>query len=96
MLPDIINATFEAAGSLFILNHCITLYRDKLVRGVSIISTAFFCLWGCWNAWFYLHLAQKFSWYAAMVLTLVNFVYIGMMIFYKRKEKYGALESQSN
>lgn len=85
--PDLINGCFEILGGLFILNHCLTLYRDKMVAGVSIISTVFFTLWGAWNLFFYPHLDQWISFFGGMVISAANCLWIGMMIYYKRKER---------
>lgn len=86
-IPDLINAGFEAFGGLFVLNHCRVLYKDKVLKGVSIASTVFFSLWGMWNMFFYSHLDQWFSFYGGLVITLANALWVGMMIYYYNKNK---------
>lgn len=83
---DIINGCFEAFASIFILGHCLVLYRDKLVRGVSTLSTAFFFAWGLWNIIYYPHLGQVFSFYAGLCVVAANCLWLGMQFYYKQKE----------
>lgn len=87
MWPDFINGTFEALAGLMILNHCRVLYRDKLVRGVSAVSTAFFFAWGVWNLFYYPHLGQWWSFAGGLVIVAANCLWLGMMIYYKREEE---------
>jgi hypothetical protein len=86
MTNDSINALFELSGALFVLNNCRILYSDKLVRGVSVLTTVFFTLWGFWNCYFYPILGQEWSFVAGMCISASNLLWIAMMIYYKRKE----------
>lgn len=88
-LPDLINGAFEVFGGLFILNHCRVLFKDKLVKGVSVLSTSFFFLWGLWNLFYYPHLDQWLSFLGGLVIVSANCLWVGMMIYYIYKEKYG-------
>ncbi|BCJ91730.1 hypothetical protein IZ6_24650 [Terrihabitans soli] len=90
MNPDLLNAAFEAAAALFILNHCRVLYRDKSVRGVSITSTVFFTGWGFWNLIYYPSLGQSWSFYAGMAVVAANALWLGLMLFYLSKERKAA------
>lgn len=87
MTPDFINGLFEFCGGVFILNHCRALYRDKLVKGVSILSTVFFSLWGVWNLYYYPHLEQMWSFAGGIVIVGGNCLWIGMMVYYSRRER---------
>ncbi len=87
LTPDQINGLFELVGALFILNHCRVLYKDKQVRGVSILSTAFFFLWGVWNVFYYPHLDQRYSFYAGLCITAANTLWIVMLVHYSRKKR---------
>lgn len=83
---DLINGTFESLSGVMILNHCRVLYREKKVRGVSVFSTAFFVIWGIWNMIYYPSLGQTFSFCGGIAITVSNGIWVGMMIFYRRKE----------
>jgi len=83
--PDFVNGLFEMLGGAFILNHCRVLYRDKMVRGVSIISTAFFFAWGVWNLYYYPHLDQWWSFAGGLVIVLGNCLWVGMMLYYSAR-----------
>lgn len=84
---DIVNGCFETMGSIFILMHCFTLYKDKMVRGVNIRATAGFFLWGLWNVYYYPSLNQTFSFIAGLAVCLSNLLWITLMIYYSSKEK---------
>ncbi len=81
--PDLINGIFEILGGFFILNHCRVLYADKSVKGVSILSTVFFCSWGLWNLFYYPSLNQWYSFYGGVFITLANFLWISLLLKYK-------------
>ncbi len=89
MNPDLINSLFEFMGCLFVLNNVRILYNDKEVKGVSVVSTLGFTLWGFWNLYYYPHLNQMLSFAAAVLIVLVNIVYVSLMIYYtKFKDDY--------
>lgn len=50
---DQINSVFEFCAIFMILNHCLVLYKDKKVRGVSVLSSVFFTTWSFWNTYYY-------------------------------------------
>lgn len=87
MSNDIINAMFQFASALFILNNCRVLYNDKQVKGVSAASVAFFFLWGIWNMIFYPALGQTYSFYAGILVVIANSTWLYLMVYYKRREK---------
>lgn len=86
-MADLINASFELFASLFILNHCFVLYKDKLVRGISLVSTVFFTLWGFWNMFYYPHIGQTASFYAGIMVAFTNALWVCLIWHYRRKEK---------
>jgi hypothetical protein len=83
--PDQINGLFELFGSVFILNHCRAVLRDKAVAGVSIVSAVFFTAWGVWNLWYYPSLGQWYSFAGGVCIVLANVLWVGLMA------RYGAL-----
>lgn len=84
-MMDLINGLFELCASLFILNNCRVLYVQKQVRGISIISTIFFTLWGLWNVFYYPHLGQMLSFYAGVGVLFCNILWVSMMVYYTKK-----------
>jgi len=84
---DVINGIFELLGGLFITLSCIKLHRDKKVRGVSFVHVAYFTAWGYWNIHYYTNLDQWLSFAGSLAVTLVNTVWLGMLIWYIKKEK---------
>lgn len=84
MLPDLINASFEAVGGVFVFNHCRVLWRDKKIAGVSKLSTAVFFAWGVWNLFYYPSLDQWMSFYGGIIIVAGNCLWLGMMIYFSR------------
>lgn len=84
---DTVNAAFEFMGCIFVLTHCWQLYKDKIVRGVNLGATIGFTSWGFWNIYYYPHLDQWLSFLCGLGIVFANCLWVGMMIYYKRKEK---------
>jgi len=89
MWQDNVNGLFELLGGMFIFLHCVRLFKDKKVRGVSFIATAYFTLWGFWNIHYYPHLKQWWSFVGGLTIVAMNTLWIIMMIYYIRKERNG-------
>lgn len=87
MSPDFVNGMFECLAGIMILNHSRVLYRDKQVRGVSKISTLFFSSWGFWNIFYYPSLEQMWSFYGGLVVVSSNCLWLGLMMYYSRKQQ---------
>jgi uncharacterized membrane protein YfcA len=84
---DLVNGTFEFGAAIAILLHCKNLLRDKRVMGVSVLATAFFTSWGVWNLYYYKHLGQIWSCMAGVLVVSTNVLWLGMMLYYLRKNK---------
>lgn len=85
--PDIINACFEFVAAFMLVRNCIFTYKAKTVTGVSILSTIFFASWGYWNIYYYPHLDQTLSFVAGILVTIVNSIWVGQMIYYHKLNK---------
>ena len=86
MNPDLLNSILEFVASAFILNHCLVLYKDKSVKGVSTVSTIYFLGCGIWNLYYSSNLNQKYTLIACVLTTLFSVLRVGMMVYYRRKE----------
>ena len=89
MTNDLINGLFELLAALFVLNHCRVLLRDRAVAGVSILSTLFFTLWGCWNLHYYPALDQWLSFYGGLCIVIANTYYIALLVRFRALSKLG-------
>ena len=84
MIQDRINALFEAIGVIAAIYNCLILVEDAgTVRGVSILSTAFFTAWGGWNLYYYRHLGQTESQFAAGGLVAANGAWLALYFYYQ-------------
>ena len=79
---DIINGAFEAFGGALLWLNVYRLWRDKEIKGVSPIPTAFFMLWGYWNLYFYPFYSAWLSFVGGLVIVSANTVWLGQMIWY--------------
>lgn len=82
---DNLNGLYGFFGGFFILLHCISLWKDKSVKGVSVKSFMFFASWGIWNLYYYPHLNQWMSFLGGCHTVLWNVVWIGFAVYYMRK-----------
>ena len=92
MVVDNINGIFETTGGIFVALSVLRLHNDKKVRGVSIIATTFFMVWGWWNIYYYPAIEQWWSATGAAFVALVNTIWLCQMIHYTRKERYARKE----
>lgn len=86
MTPDIINASFEFIAAFMLARNCWFTYKAKGTKGISIASSVFFALWGYWNIFYYPHLGQMISFYAGIMVTAINSVWVIQMIYYRSKQ----------
>lgn len=87
IIQDLINALFEGLSGFMLWYNVYILARDKKVRGVSILTIAFFSAWGYWNLYYYPFLNQILSFMAGLIVVSANTVWVILAIHYKRKEK---------
>lgn len=85
LTPDCVNGTFEALGGLFIFNSIRVLYNDKMVKGVSVLTMAFFMSWGLWNLYYYPSLDQWMSFTGGLVICVAQLIQVAMMVYYTHK-----------
>ena len=88
MWQDTINGMFELMGGVFVFLHCLRLYKDKKVKGVSFVATGYFAMWGFWNIYYYPFLQQWASFIGGLLIVAMNVLWITMMFYYIRKEKH--------
>ena len=84
-IPDLINGSFEAFGSVALGTNIYQLHKDKTVRGVYVPASAFWATWGFWNIYYYSHLEQWFSLFAGACLAVMTTIWLSMAIYYKSK-----------
>jgi len=83
MNPDQVNASFEGISAILTLINVRELYKDRMVKGISLIPQFVFICWGIWNIYYYYHLSQPWSWYTAMLMTSVNLWWTVLAIRFK-------------
>ncbi len=79
---DLVNATFEMLGGAAIAFSVRKLYKDKRVKGLSLVQVAFFTLWGAWNMLYYPSLGQPLSTLGAYLTFGMNLVFCGQLCYY--------------
>ncbi len=83
MSPDMINGLFEVVGGCFLLLNCRRIYKDREVKGTSVLPVIFFTSWGFWNLFFYPSMGAWYSFYGGMVIAAANTIWISLVVYYK-------------
>lgn len=86
MIPDLINGSFELFSGIFLWLNVRQLYLDKKIKGVRILPSAFFAMWGFWNLYFYPHLGQWFSFAGGLNIVTANSIWVVQMIYYRNNK----------
>jgi len=84
MTNDLINASFEFVMAVTIFYSCLTLYRDKKVRGLSVWMVAFPTAWGFWNIYYYPSLGQTLSFIGGLFIVAANCLYLSLIFKYRK------------
>jgi hypothetical protein len=84
MWADNVNGLYELLAGLFVLNHCRAVWKDKSVKGVSIVSTMFFATWGIWNLYYYPSLGQWMSFFGGLSVVSANIFWIVLMLKFRK------------
>lgn len=85
MIPDLINGLFEMLGAVATWFNIVTILRHRQVKGFSPMAYIYFTLWGAWNLFYYPHLGQWFSFAGGAAIVASNFLYTGLVLWYKHK-----------
>lgn len=88
MWQDNVNGMFEFLSGFFILLHCLKMYQDKKVRGVSMLAAVYFTSWSYWNLHYYPNLGQWYSFIGGGFTTICHTIWLSMILYYIRKEKH--------
>ena len=84
---DAVNGSFEMSSGFLLWNNVRILIRQKEVRGVSIITTTVFALWGYWNLYYYPSLNQWLSFIGGLNVVAANTVWVILAIYYTRRSR---------
>lgn len=87
MWQDNVNGLFEFCSGFFILLHCLKMFQDKGVRGVSFLAAVYFTAWSYWNLHYYPHLHQWWSFGGGIFTTMAHTIWFLMIVYYIRKER---------
>lgn len=85
--PDLINASLTMSGAVLVLFSIRHTFKHKLVRGVSLLTIGLYWLRSAWHFYYYLHLSQPISASASGAATVLETVWIGLMLYYVHKER---------
>lgn len=82
---DSVNGIFEFSGGVFLWANCYRLWKDKQVKGVSVMVSLFWSSWSMWNLYYYPHLGQWASFAGAANIAVPNMVWAIMAMHYSKK-----------
>jgi len=84
---DFVNALFLLGATLFMGLNIIQLYKDKMVRGVSVWPFVYFLLWNLYSLYYLVHLNQLVSFVLELFFMAVSLFYVCQIMHYKKMEK---------
>lgn len=82
MWQDNMNGLFEFCSGFFILLHCLKMYQEDGVQGVSFLAAAYFTIWSYWNLHYYPHLKQERSFAGGIFTAATHTIWFSMIIYY--------------
>lgn len=85
MTPDMMNASFEILGGVFLAPSVLKAWRGKMIRGVHWTTPMFFWSWGLWNVFYYPMIGQPLSAWAGLIVFVVNTAWFGLVLKYGRE-----------
>jgi len=88
LTPDMVNSLVELGGAWFTWRNAWQLFKDKSLSGVYWPTNLFFTLFGVWNLYYYTSIAQPYSFYAAILLTMGNATWVAMAINLRFKQRF--------
>lgn len=82
-MMDMINGLFELLGSPFLFLHVRRVFKDKQVKGASMVACGFFTVWSVWNCVFYPSQGLWMSFYGGIPVLAMNLLWLYGMIKYR-------------
>jgi hypothetical protein len=86
MIWDDINTLIIAICFCFLVTNIAKLVKDKRLMGIAASSLIFFAIQSGYRVFYMYHLHQYYSMVGQSFITLANLVYIGILLYYKRKQ----------
>jgi hypothetical protein len=86
MFSDVLKGAFELGGALFISVNIHAVLRDRAVKGVSWLPSAFFILSGGYNCYFLPLFGCWLAFTGNLLAVLANLVYLFLLLRYSRKK----------
>lgn len=86
-VADAVNGVFEGGGSILIWLNVRHIVRDKVVRGISLLPSVFWTLWGFWNLYYYPHLHQWLSFAGGLGVVWGNFLWLALALYYTYRKQ---------
>lgn len=77
---DVINATFEVMGAIFVWSNVVTLRRDRCVQGVNLSVSAFYGCWGVMASFYYISLGHWASLIGNVLILSGNLAWLTMAL----------------
>jgi len=91
IIQDLVNGCFETCAGLLLWWNVRIILKHKKLRGVSVVPTAVFGLWGFWNLYYYPFLGQHLSFLGGIFVVAANTTWVVLAIYYILKERKGGV-----
>lgn len=80
---DAINSLVLVGGAVLSVLNVKQVIVDRSVKGLHLLPTLYFIVWGYWNIAFFYNMHSTLSMIGAIILSTVNTVWLGYMLYYK-------------
>lgn len=84
MTLDATNACFEAIGAVLVWTNVRYLLRDRDVKGVNLLVSLYYCLWGAFNVVYYASLGHWLSLVGDLGILSANLVWLCLAWKFRR------------
>ena len=86
MKVDFVNSMFTLGGAYFLWYNVLQLYRDKEVKGTSLLSTSFFLFLSIWQVIYYWENGHLLSILTGLLAVGANFTWVVLARKYNNRD----------
>lgn len=77
-MNDYIMAAFQTGACFFLSLSIAAVYRDRVLKGVSIWMIAFFTVWTLFGTWNWYHLNQYWCYVSGVLMSIVYLIWLAL------------------
>lgn len=79
-MNDHITAAFQLGASFFLCVSIVAIYRDRVLKGVSVWMVAFFALWTVYGTYNWYVLDQHWSFVTSILMAILYVIWLALCV----------------